>query len=122
MNFFGALLAGFLSGVAGAMGLGGGSVLLIYLTVFAGVPQLQAQGINLLFFIPIALVSTVLYVKQGLICFQKVVPMALFGALGTILGNFILSAFEPEFLRKIFGILVFGYGLVTLFAKPKTKF
>lgn len=121
MSIIGAVAAGFFSGVAGAMGLGGGSVLLIYLTVFAGVPQLQAQGINLLFFIPIALVSTVIYAKRGMICFQKAVPMALFGAVGTLLGNLFLKFFEPELLRHIFGVLVLGYGLVTLLAKPKTK-
>lgn len=40
----------FLAGMAAAMGLGGGSFLIIYLTVFAGVSQQAAQGINLVFF------------------------------------------------------------------------
>ena len=45
----GALLAGLLSGIIGGMGLGGGAVLIIYLTVFMDIKQLSAQGINLLF-------------------------------------------------------------------------
>ena len=49
-----ALAAGFAAGALGAMGLGGGSVLILYLTLCAGLPQLQAQGINLTFFLPCA--------------------------------------------------------------------
>ena len=44
-----ALAAGLLSGIIGAMGLGGGAVLIIYLSVFTDMPQLKSQGINLLF-------------------------------------------------------------------------
>ena len=47
-----ALAAGLLSGIIGAMGLGGGAVLIIYLSVFTDMPQLKSQGINLLFFYP----------------------------------------------------------------------
>ena len=52
-----ALLAGLFSGIIGAMGLGGGAVLIIYLSVFTDMPQLEAQGINLIFFIPIAIAA-----------------------------------------------------------------
>ena len=45
------IIAGFLSGLIGSMGFGGGGVLIIYLVVFANIPQLQAQGINLIFFV-----------------------------------------------------------------------
>ena len=46
-----------LSGVTASMGLGGGFVLLIYLTAFANVPQMEAQLINLIFFLPIGALS-----------------------------------------------------------------
>ena len=68
-----ALLAGLLSGIIGAMGLGGGAVLIIYLTLFAETKQLQAQGINLLFFIPIALVAVLIYSKKKQIKWKTVV-------------------------------------------------
>ena len=70
-----ALLAGLMSGIIGGMGLGGGAVLIIYLTIFQGVEQLQAQGINLLFFIPIASLAPIIppiasgKVARHLICF-----------------------------------------------------
>ena len=48
-----AILAGFGSAVLASMGMGGGSILILYLTLMAGVPQREAQGMNLLFFLPI---------------------------------------------------------------------
>ena len=52
----------FLTGIFASMGLGGGMVLIVYLTVFAGFSQIAAQGINLVFFIPIAIISLVLII------------------------------------------------------------
>ena len=46
-----ALLAGLFSGILGSMGLGGGGILIIYLSLFTATEQLKAQGINLIFFI-----------------------------------------------------------------------
>ena len=48
-------IAAFLTGILAAMGVGGGMILIVYLTFFVGVPQLSAQGINLIYFIPIAI-------------------------------------------------------------------
>ena len=62
-----ALLAGLFSGILGSMGLGGGGVLIIYLSLFTETEQLKAQGINLLFFIPIAAASVIIYSLKGLI-------------------------------------------------------
>ena len=45
---------GFLTGIMASMGLGGGFVLVVWLTLFADVQQRTAQGINVLFFLPIA--------------------------------------------------------------------
>ena len=56
-----ALLAGLFSGAIASMGMGGGAVLLIYLTVFTSTAQLAAQGINLIFFIPIGILSLIIY-------------------------------------------------------------
>ena len=57
--------AGILSGMLGAMGLGGGGVLIIYLTLFANLQQQTAQGINLLLFLPCAAISVILYHRKG---------------------------------------------------------
>ena len=61
------IIVGLLAGVAASMGFGGGFVLIIYMTAFAGVDQVTAQGVNLLFFLPVALVSLVIHQKTGLL-------------------------------------------------------
>ena len=55
MNLFLLYSAAFLTGILASLGLGGGMILILYLTIFAGMAQFEAQGINLIFFIPIAL-------------------------------------------------------------------
>ena len=67
-----ALLAGLFSGIAGAMGLGGGAVLIIFLDMFTENSQLQNQGINIIFFIPIAITAIIIYAKNKEIEFKTI--------------------------------------------------
>ncbi len=98
-----ALLAGLLSGIIGAMGLGGGAVLIIYLTLFTDTNQLKAQGINLFFFLPIAVIAVVIYAFKKEIKWKKIIPIALGGILGSFLGIFLSAFLGGEFLSKLFG-------------------
>ena len=98
-----ALLAGLLSGIIGAMGLGGGAVLIIYLTLFTDTNQLKAQGINLFFFLPIAVIAVVIYAFKKEIKWKKIIPIALGGILGSFLGIFLSTFIGGEFLSKLFG-------------------
>lgn len=121
MNIAFSLLAGFLAGMAGAMGLGGGSVLLIYLTVFAGVEQLNAQGINLIFFLPTAFVAIFIYSKRRVIKWKTILPIIIFGVFGTLLSGTIVGTIKTDLLKTIFGILMVFYGGYELLAKQKKK-
>lgn len=98
-----ALAAGLFSGLIGAMGLGGGAVLIIYLTVFTDTPQLKSQGINLLFFIPIAVCAVIIYAKQKKIDFKTVFPIALGGIAGAFLGILLAKVTGNNLLAKLFG-------------------
>ncbi|MEE1025876.1 MAG: TSUP family transporter [Acutalibacteraceae bacterium] len=119
MNIILSLLAGFLAGVAGSMGLGGGSVLLIYLTVFAGVSQLTAQGLNLIFFLPTAALAIFIYSKKKIIKWKEIMPIMIFGALGTIISSWIVNFINVTFLRQIFGGLIALLGIYEVFRKKK---
>ena len=55
-----------LAAICGGLGLGGGTILIIYF-MLTNTPQKEAQGINLLFIVPIALISTFISLKNGLI-------------------------------------------------------
>ncbi len=108
--------AGLLSGFVGSMGLGGGGFLIIYLTVFQNVPQVKAQGINLLFFIPIALFSTVKYFLNKEIDFKTVLFAALGGVPGTVAGTLLLKVIGATLLSKIFGASLILLGIYTVFS------
>ena len=61
------LLAGAVTGVLSGFGIGGGTLLLIYMTAFAGVPQNLAQGVNLLYFLPTAATALPAHIKNCLL-------------------------------------------------------
>lgn len=116
MRFFAAAL----SGAAGAMGLGGGSVLLIYLTLMESLPQMQAQGINLIFFLPCAAVALVFHMKAGLIRGKLWLPI-LTGLLGAAAGVWLSGAIGDAMLRKIFAGLVLVIGVKEVFGREEKK-
>ena len=61
------VLAGLATGILSGFGIGGGSLLLLYLTLFAGVSQFAAAGINLLYFIACAPAALWSHIKNGLV-------------------------------------------------------
>ena len=79
--------AGLVSGALGAMGLGGGGILILCLTAFAGMEQVTAQGVNLLLFIPTALLALIPYFRKKLICTRALLPAIGAGLAGSLLGN-----------------------------------
>ena len=116
-----ALLAGLLSGILGSMGLGGGGVLIIYLTLFTDTEQLTAQGINLLFFIPTAIIAVVIYSIRKEIKWKMSLTIALFGILGAVIGITLSSRLGGEITSKIFGAGLVLFGLWEIFKRtPKT--
>lgn len=111
-------IAALLSGAAGAMGLGGGSVLFIYLALAESMPQFEAQGINLIFFIPCAAVALIFHKKAGLITKGLWLPV-LTGLIGAAGGIYLSSLIGEVWLRKIFAVLVLVIGAKELFGKNK---
>lgn len=111
------ILAGFLSGIIGSMGLGGGTVLLIYLAGFAGVEQLKSQGINLLFFIPIGILSIIIYAFKKQIKWKTVAYFSLSGLAGAALGTFLSDYIGAEWTRMAFAVLLIILGVKALFTK-----
>lgn len=120
-GWFGIALAGILSGMAGSMGLGGGTVLLLYLTLFAGVDQLTAQGINLIFFLPIAVLALMLHGRNGLIAWKDAIAIALLGLAGAAAGTILSGWIDGAVLQKIFAVGLLFIGFQELFPKVKRK-
>ena len=117
MSIFVIAVVSFLTGFVASLGLGGGMVLIIYLTIFSGMAQLEAQGINLIFFIPIALISIILHTKSKLIIWKKILPSIITGAILALLFSFIASMLGSEILSKIFSIFIIIIGIKELIKK-----
>lgn len=120
MNFWQATLAGALSAVAAAMGLGGGGVLIIWLTL-SGVDTASARGINLLFFIPAAVISLFLHRKNGLLKGKRIVPIALAGVLGAAAGVWLSGIISSRIIFKMFGLFLAAVGGFELVAAIRAK-
>ncbi|HIS70305.1 MAG TPA: sulfite exporter TauE/SafE family protein [Candidatus Gallacutalibacter stercoravium] len=118
MNWMIVALAGVLSGILGAMGLGGGGVLIIYLTLIANMEQPLAQGINLIFFIPSAVIALILYARKKMIDWGSALPAAALGLIGAWLGSWLSSILNRGLLGKIFGGFLLLMGIWQLFSKP----
>ena len=114
-----ALIAGLFSGTAGAMGLGGGAVLIIHLALFTDTPQLKSQGINLLFFIPIALAAVTVYALKKNIKWRLVLKTAVWGLAGSAAGLMLTDSIGGEITGKIFGGLLIIMGLLEIFGKKE---
>ncbi len=115
------LIAGILSGIIASMGLGGGAVLLLYLIYLKDVPQLTAQGVNILFFVPIGLLAVIIYSVKKQIKWKVCLPFAICGVLGAALGFWLSDIIPIEYLSKIFGGFLIVAGLLSIFRKKKTE-
>ena len=112
-------LFGALSGVIGALGMGGGGVLIIFLSAFAGLDQLKAQGINLLFFLPCAAVAVIIHSVEGRIHWKTALPYMAGGLVGVIMGTQLAAFIGNGLLRKGFAVLLILFGLYELFKRQK---
>ena len=114
-----ALIAGLFAGTAGAMGLGGGAVLIIHLALFTDTPQLESQGINLLFFIPIALAAVTVYAIKKNIRWRLVLKTAVWGLVGSAAGLMLTDSIGGDITGKIFGGLLIIMGGLEIFCKKE---
>ena len=123
MNAISQAIVGFLAAVISAMGMGGGGILLIYLSAFTKTPQLKAQGINLIYFIPIAIVSIIFHIKNGFIKKKAILYMIPTAVLGAYLGVLLSGNIDQNILRKGLAafLLVLGAREIILSFKKKEK-
>ena len=113
---------GFLSGVISGMGIGGGAILIPALVFLFGFEQQVAQHINLIYFIPTAVIALYTHVKDGNIETKILPKIIFFGLIGATIGSLIAIRVNPEILRRIFGIFLLCIGIRELLKKDdKTK-
>lgn len=121
MSFLFAALAGMATGVLSGWGIGGGSLLVIYMTVVAGLEQTQAQGINLLYFLPVSVTALCSHIKNGMVEKSAVLPAVIAGVPVTILTALISTSIDTAVMKKVFGCFVIIVGLSELFRRDKNR-
>lgn len=110
-----AIVLGFLAG----LGVGGGSLLILWLTMVVGMEYTDARTINLLFFLPSAFIATLFRQKQGSVDFRKILPAVICGCVTAFLFCYVGQWIDTKLLKKLFGGLLLFTGLRELFYKPK---
>ena len=113
------LIVGTVLGFLAGLGVGGGSLLILWLTTVLSVPYPQARIMNLLFFLPSALVASIFQLKKGTVSIKKILPAIIAGSLSAVLFYFLSRVIDVQWLKKGFGILLLITGLRELFYKPK---
>lgn len=115
-----ALIVGTLLGFLTGLGVGGGSLLILWLTLVLEMSQTAARGINLLFFLPSAAISCYLRWKQGAVTLKKILPAIFAGCAAAAVLSLISTRIDLEILRKLFGVLLLATGIRELCYRPKT--
>lgn len=112
-----AMVLGFLSG----LGTGGGSLLILWLTLVLGLPYVQARAMNLMFFLPSAVIACLFRWRQGKLDLKKVLPGILAGCIAAGLCSLFTAGQTPDSLKKVFGILLIFTGIRELLYKKRGR-
>lgn len=108
---------GFLSG----LGIGGGSMLILWLTLVQNASPAEARAINLLFFLPCALIAAVFRWKQGNLPVKKILPAILTGCAAALCFSLMGTNMDVTILKKLFGGLLIVTGLREILYRSKEK-
>lgn len=103
---------GFFAGIIGGMGMGGGTILIPALILFASIDPKIAQSINLLSSIPMTIIALFIHIKNKKVVLSLVLPIASFGVLGAICGSFLATYLSSQILKKAFGVFLLIIGLI----------
>lgn len=115
------IIAGILFGILTGMGIGGGGLLVIYLTLIRDFSQIDAQGANLLFFTVAAAAAMTIHFKKRNIRIKTVLLMAAFGIIGSFAGANVTAVIPQEITRKLYGAMLIASGMLTAVKGNKRK-
>lgn len=124
MNYLLYGIAGFAGGILGGMGMGGGTILIPLLTIFLNVAQLNAQAINLISFIPMAVVALIIHLRNKLVDFKNSLFVIIPGIAFCILSSYLAKNMDSEILKRCFGGFLLAlsiFQIIEIFFIKKSK-
>ncbi len=110
MKVFLLVLFGFLSGIVGGMGMGGGTVLVPLLS-FLDLSQKTVQALNLVSFLPMCAVALVFHAKNNLIRTRYLGWVVVPASICAIVGAFFAGKSQDQTLRKCFAVFLVAVGI-----------
>ena len=110
---------GIILGLLAGLGIGGGSLLILWLTLIADTPHSTARAINLMFFIVAAGTVSLFRWKKGSLDMKSILPAIISGCIAAGLCSWVGTQIDQTVLRKIFGGLLLITGLRELFYRPR---
>ncbi len=120
MKFFLLILFGFLSGIVGGMGMGGGT-LLVPLLSFLDIPQKTIQAINLVSFLPMCVVALAIHAKNKLVKPKGILWVVIPACIFAFAGAFFAGKAQDRLLRICFGFFLIAVGIWQLIVATKLK-
>ena len=100
--------------------MGGGTILILLLSIFLKLDQHVAQGINLIFYIPTAITSVIVSLKNKNIMWKEVVIVIIVGVISAGITAQISSKMNVIVLRKLFGAFLIGIAIYEIYSWYKT--
>lgn len=120
----GETLIGFVSGIVSGIGMGGGTILILCLSVFLNVEQHIAQGANIIFFIPTSIAAIIINIKKKKIDLKLTWIISIAGIVGAVIGTILAKNIEVKLLKKLFGFflaIISIHEIYVIFKKYKKK-
>jgi uncharacterized membrane protein YfcA len=117
VSFIILFLIGLASGIISGMGIGGGTILIPALVLFVKPEQHVAQSVNLLFFIPTAVIALYIHIKNKRVDFKMGVPIIIAGLIGAFLGSRLALNLSGDMLKRLFGFFILAMGIYEMFRK-----
>lgn len=119
------ILFGMIAGTITGLGMGGGTILILLLTLFYGLEQHIAQATNLIFFVPTSLAAIWMNLKQNNVDRKLAKNIVIFGVIGAVIGSLIAEKLEDQTLKKCFAVFIFlialheMYGIYQIISQKK---
>lgn len=114
-----AILVGTLLGFLSGLGIGGGSLLMVWLTAVLGWGIQDARAINLLFFLPSAVISCIIRYRQENLRLKAVIPAIISGSILAVGSSMLCNWFDATLLKKLFGVLLILAGTKELLYRER---
>lgn len=111
----------FSTGVITGFGIGGGTILVLVLTLFMGYGQTEAQGVNLVYFLPSAVAALVSHIKNKRIDWKVSVTAGASGVASALIAAFLATKTEPAKLSRYFGFFLLAIAVSEICSMLKER-